>query len=41
MKGLLPETMLKDNLLRLKVPDPDEEQDELWAASSELVEIGK
>ncbi len=31
---------VKENLLRLKVPDLDEEQDELWAASSELVEIG-
>ena len=30
---------VKENLLRLKVPDLDEEQDELWAASSELVEI--
>ena len=29
---------VKDNLLRLKVPDPDEEQDELWAASTALVE---
>ena len=27
---------VKDNLLRLKVPDPDEEQDELWAASTDL-----
>ena len=31
--------MLKENLLRLKVPDPELEQDELWAASTELVEI--
>ena len=30
--------MLRENLLRLKVPDPDEEQDELWAASTDLVE---
>ena len=30
---------VKENLLRLKVPDLDEEQDELWAASSELIEI--
>ena len=30
---------VKENLLRLKVPDPDEEQNELWAASEELVEI--
>ena len=29
---------VKENLLRLKVPDPDEEQDELWAASTDLVE---
>ena len=29
---------VKDNLLRLKVPDPDEEQDELWAASTNLKE---
>ena len=27
---------VKDNLLRLKVPDPDEEKDELWAASTDL-----
>ena len=27
---------VKDNLLRLKVPDPDQEQDELWAASTDL-----
>ena len=30
---------VKENLLRLKVPDPDEEQDELWAASTDLVEV--
>ncbi len=30
---------VKENLLRLKVPEPEEEQDELWAASSELIEI--
>ena len=30
---------VRENLLRLKVPDLDEEQDELWAASSELIEI--
>ena len=30
---------VKENLLRLKVPDPDEEQDELWTASTELVDI--
>jgi len=30
---------VKDNLLRLKVPDTDEEQDELWAASSELINV--
>jgi sigma-54 specific flagellar transcriptional regulator A len=30
---------VKENLLRLKVPEPEEEQDELWAASSELAEI--
>ena len=30
---------VKENLLRLKVPEPDEEQDELWAASTELVDI--
>ena len=30
---------VKENLLRLKVPDPELEQDELWAASTELVEI--
>ena len=29
---------VKENLLRLKVPDPDEEQDELWAASTNLKE---
>ena len=25
--------------MRLKVPEPDEEQDELWAASTELADI--
>ena len=30
---------VKENLLRLKVPDPDEEQDELWAASTDLADI--
>ena len=30
---------VKENLLRLKVPDPEEEQDELWAASTDLVEV--
>ena len=30
---------VKENLLRLKVPDPDEEQDELWAASTDLVDF--
>jgi len=30
---------VKENLLRLKVPHPDEEQDELWAASTDLVEV--
>ena len=30
---------VKENLLRLKVPDPEEEQDELWAASTNLVEF--
>ena len=30
---------VKENLLRLKAPEPEEEQDELWAASSELAEI--
>ena len=30
---------VKENLLRLKVPDPDEEQNELWAASTELADI--
>ncbi len=30
---------VKENLLRLKVPDPDEEQDELWSASTELADI--
>ena len=30
---------VKENLLRLKVPDPDEEQDELWAVSTDLVDI--
>ncbi len=30
---------VKQNLLRLKVPDPEEEQDELWAASDELVGV--
>ena len=30
---------VKENLLRLKVPDPDEEQDELWAASTELADF--
>tara|TARA_B100001057_G_C22835397_1_gene945031 strand:- start:912 stop:1985 length:1074 start_codon:yes stop_codon:yes gene_type:complete len=30
---------VRENLLRLKVPDPEEEQDQLWAASSELVDI--
>ena len=30
---------VKENLLRLKVPEPDEEQDELWAASTELADI--
>jgi len=30
---------VKQNLLRLKVPDPQEEQDELWAASGDLVEF--
>ena len=29
---------VKENLLRLKVPDPDEEQDELWAASTDLAD---
>ena len=29
---------VKENLLKLKVPDPDEEQDELWAATTDLVE---
>ena len=28
-------------MLRLKAPDPEEEQDELWAASTELGEITK
>ena len=28
---------VKENLLRLKVPDPVEEQDELWAATGDLV----
>ena len=28
---------VKDNLLRLKVPDPQEEQDELWAATGDLL----
>ena len=32
---------VKKNLLRLKVPDPEEEQDELWAASGELVDISE
>ena len=30
---------VKENLLRLKVPEPDEEQEELWAASTELADI--
>ena len=30
---------VKENLLRLKAPDPEQEQDELWAASTDLVEI--
>ena len=30
---------VKENLLRLKAPDPEEEQDELWAASTDLVEV--
>ena len=30
---------VRENLLRLKAPDLEAEQDELWAASSELVEI--
>ena len=29
---------VKDNLLRLKAPDADQEQDELWIASSELID---
>ena len=29
---------VKENLLRLKVLDPEEEQDELWAATTDLVE---
>ncbi len=29
---------VKENLLKLKVPDPEEEQDELWAATTDLVE---
>ncbi len=29
---------VKDNLLRLKAPEPDEEQEELWSASSNLVD---
>ena len=28
---------VKENLLRFKVPDPVEEQDELWAATGDLV----
>ena len=32
---------VRENLLRLKAPDPEEEQDELWAASTELGEITK
>ncbi|MDC3068100.1 sigma-54 dependent transcriptional regulator [Paracoccaceae bacterium] len=32
---------VKENLLRLKVPDPQEEQDELWAASADLVDVSK
>ena len=30
---------VKENLLRLKVPEPEEEQDELWSASTDLVEV--
>ena len=30
---------VKENLLRLKVPEPDEEQEELWAASTDLADI--
>ena len=32
---------VRENLLRLKAPDPEEEQDELWAASTGLGEITK
>ena len=37
MIELFLEKNVKENLLRLKVPDPEEEQDELWAASGDLV----